>query len=171
MLETKFQIQGEKTRLNLWMERLLISSFGIGVVCLAVPQWRFLLGFSVALFLGVLLWHIAAAASGVAFYQTKGRLELSEQGIKVDGDEKYEFLNVDLQRVEVKLSSYRGQAVGRNLRDGSGNKISFYLASAQPAIVIIFLADSYAQSQLFVKILRSWRAAGVKIVADGIDLV
>ncbi|WP_426059668.1 hypothetical protein [Hymenobacter sp. B1770] len=87
------------------------------------------------------------------------------------GVEEHELQALVLQRVEVKFSSYRGQPIGRYVRDGSGNIISFYPIAGKPPIVVAFLADSHAQSQLFVKILRSWRTMGVEIVADGIDLV
>lgn len=171
MLETKFWIQGKKTTLNRWMECVMMASFGMGLVCLGVTQWRAFFGFPVALFVGVLIWHLVATASGVALYQTQGQLEVSEQGVKVNGKEKHEFRSVALHCVEVEFRGYRGQAVFRNVKDGSGNIIRFYPEIGITPIVFTFLADSYAQSQLFVKILRSWRVTGVKIVADGIDLV
>jgi len=171
MLETKFWIQGEKTRLLRWMEWMMMAGFGMGAMCLVMPQWRFVFPFPVILVSCVLIYSFRAIASGAALYQTKGRLEISEQNIKVSGEEEHEFQSAALQRVEIKFSSYRGKAMGKSVGNGGNNKISFYLITGQPPIVVTFLADSHAQSQLFVKILRSWRALGVKIVADGIDLV
>ena len=171
MIETKFWIQGDKTRLHQCMEWAMMTGVVVGAICLLVPQWRFVLPLPVILVSCALIYSFIATASGAALYQTKGRLAISEQTIKVNGEEEHEFQSVEMQRVEVRFSSYRGQAVGKSVRDGSNNKISFYPTIGQFPIVVTFLADSHAQSQLFVKILRSWRALGVKIVADGIDLV
>ena len=170
-METKFWIQGEKTRLNRWMVWAMMVGFGVGAVCLVVPQWRFVLPFPVMLLSCALIYFFIATVSGAALYQTKGRLEISEQSIRVNGRTEHEFRSLELQRVELQFSSYRGQAIGRSVRDGSNNKISFYLTIGQPPVVVTFLADSHAQSKLFVEILKSWRVLGVKIVADGIDLV
>jgi hypothetical protein len=145
--------------------------FGLLLLCALIPLFRSALPVIGLVFLGLFIAIISVASSSAAIYHTQGEIRLTEECIWQD---KQAFPSSYLQRIEVVFKGFRGETTAFSKRlpaDGGGNTITIWLKNGIKPVIIDFLVVARGQKEQLESLLKKWRKMGIKVSADGIDLV
>lgn len=167
----QFQIITGETPANKLLRTILFVGYGLlplFLICALVPSLHFLMTLVaivwMLLFVGVLIIELAK----IELYQTEGTIKLSETGVILNG---LTMQATDLRQVEIKFNFPRGQGAGKNGFGDKGNKIIIHSKSSREATELTVLVEARAQRDNLAALLKEWRKMGIKVSADGIDLV
>lgn len=169
MVASQFQlITGETTASRSLRKMLPISYFlqGACLVCILLPAAHSLLPIVVVPLLMVFVFAALFELSNIKRFHTSGVIRLSEAGISLAN----ELIPItDLQQVQVKFTIPRGLGTGSNGIGDRGNRIIIY-PKVGSAMVATVLVEARVQRDTLATVLKTWRKAGIKVSADGIDL-
>ena len=163
-------IVGETLICKLVRKGLPVSYGLLGMmgICFLVPQVGGYLMTPLTIVYSVLLLTVATIEfSGIKLFITEGVIQLNDEGIEVHGQK---FAICDLNDVKIKFTYARGQGAGRN---GSikSNVITILVKNSSEPLVMNTLVETREQREELARLLKMWRKKGVKLSADGIDLV
>ena len=120
-------------------------------------------------FLGFITTMLSMFIGGMPIktYTSSGCLILTDISITIN--ENVYLLN-ELLSVETNAGGYKGLGTRGGLNDGTGNKI---MLKTNDGVIVEerFVVISKAQRDNLTQILKCWRANGVKIISNGIDLL
>ena len=145
--------------------------FGLLLLCALIPLFRSALPVIALVFLGLFIAVISVVTSSADIYHTQGEIRLTEKCIWQD---EQSFPSSYLQRIEVVFKGFRGETTAFSKRlpaDGGGNTITIWLKEGIKPVEIDFLAVARGQKEQLRGLLKKWRKMGIKVLADGIDLV
>jgi hypothetical protein len=104
--------------------------------------------------------------SSVLMYIKDGELEMTDKEIVLNSNV---YNAMDLDKVEMKVIGYRGQAGSRGGKDGTGNKIKIFTKS-NDILEKAFVINTSVDLDNLKEILKNWKTAGLKVKIDGFDL-
>jgi hypothetical protein len=149
---------------------VIFSGLIISTTWLGKPDWNELF-LIFRLLLGTLLvLHWVATVSKSSLYKSVGQLVLTDESISI-ATTKVPL--VAIKQINLRYTSFRGEIrpLGRGLGDGVGNVLRYALKADGKELEYVFMAESRTQRDHLVSLLKIWRASGVKVLVDGIDLV
>lgn len=171
MRQCHFQIITGETPANKLARRAGNVSYGIAgllLVCVSIPLLRFLIPLLAIAYTLVAILLMVIGLAKIELYQIGGVIKLSETDIVLND---FTIQAADLRQVQVKFHLPRGQGAGRNGFGDEGNKIFILTKSSNEIIVVTVLVEVRAQRDNLAALLKEWRKMGIKVSADGIDLV
>jgi hypothetical protein len=171
MRQCHFQVIIGETPANKLVRRAGNVSYGIAgllLVCVSIPSLRFLMPLLAIAYTLVAILLMVIGLAKIELYKIGGVIKLSDTDIILDG---LTIQAADLRRIEVKFNLTRGQGAGRNGFGDEGNKIIIITKSSNEMLVVTVLIEARAQRDNLAALLREWRKMGIKVSADGIDLV
>lgn len=146
-------------------------SFGYLVLCVLWSPLRPTIGIGWVVLIISGIADFGVVQSNIKLYHNRGSLYLAEGEVRIN---ELIFSRINLTRVEVTLSGYRGQKKtngrGITVADGGGNLIVFCLKAKPMPATATFLLWNDVQRDILGQLLRKWQEQGIEIIADGIDL-
>lgn len=169
MVASQFQLITGETAAGRFLRKMLPISYllqGACLVCILLPAAHSFVPIVGVPLLIVFVCVALLELSNIKRFHTSGVIRLSDVGISLDNEL---VPTNDLQQVQVKFTTPRGQGVGSNGIGDKGNRIIIY-PKVGNAMVATVLVEARVQRDTLATVLKIWRKAGIKVSANGIDL-